>query len=418
MRDHLRFFTMLAIVALFSATGAAQERGRLYGTITTVDGERFTGLIRWDKNEAHWFDILNGDKKVPARYVRRWRKAEKRHADRNDPFVIRLFGFTLFDNHRRTTSWDGTAQSGIRFGYIEEMQITGRNRVQLRLKSGQDIELENGSTDIGTDIREILIEDKDRGLVELDWNDLDNIRFSPAPTGFGSQSGDRLFGTLSTRRGEEFTGFVCWDMDEIFSEDMLDGKDGRKKLKIPFGEIRRIERYSASASRVLLKNGEELILRGSNDVDDDNRGILILDPFFGQVRFEWDDFQRLEFSRPETIPTYDDFKAPKKLRGTVTTEDGDSFTGTIHWDSDEEFTWEFLDGSHRDHAFDIEFSAIRSIEKISFRRALVTLWDGRHFELEDSNDVDEGNKGIYITHENGDEVVVYWDDFDRVQFRR
>ena len=47
---------------------------------------------------------------------------------------------------------------------------------------------------------------------------------------------------------------------------------------------------------------------------------------------------------------------------------------------------------------------------------MVTLRDGREFELSDSNDVDEDNKGIFIFTDDGDEIIVDWEDFDRIEF--
>ena len=59
---------------------------------------------------------------------------------------------------------------------------------------------------------------------------------------------------------------------------------------------------------------------------------------------------------------------------------------------------------------------IESIEKKSRRTALVTVKDGRTFRLRGSNDVDQDNKGIFITLANGDVEVVEWEEFDRVEF--
>jgi hypothetical protein len=67
--------------------------------------------------------------------------------------------------------------------------------------------------------------------------------------------------------------------------------------------------------------------------------------------------------------------------------------------------------------FDIEFGQVRSIEPLGGHGAEVTLRDGRTFQLEGSNDVDDGNKGIYVTPEGGDTVLVHWDEFRRVTFR-
>jgi len=42
------------------------------------------------------------------------------------------------------------------------------------------------------------------------------------------------------------------------------------------------------------------------------------------------------------------------------------------------------------------------------------LKDGRSFELSGSNDVDEGNKGLYVERADGTLVLVPWDRFERV----
>jgi hypothetical protein len=106
------------------------------------------------------------------------------------------------------------------------------------------------------------------------------------------------------------------------------------------------------------------------------------------------------------------------MRGTVYTEDGESYEGEIRWDDDEEYTWEILDGEYRDVEFDIEFGLIQEIAKRSYRSSMVTVWDGRSFRLRGSNDVDEDNKGIFVTTGDGEEIEIDWEDFERVEFVR
>jgi hypothetical protein len=284
------------------------------------------------------------------------------------------------------------------------------------MKSGEEIEFYNGSTDIGTSIREIVIEDIDEGEIEFSWDDIELIEFTETDFSGSSSFGERLYGTLTTRRGDEFTGFVCWDIDELFENDILDGDQKRRSRKIRFGKLASIARYSSSGAEIVLKNGDEMILRGSNDVDDDNRGIIICDPAFGQVRVEWDEFDILEFSEAPRAVKYSSFDGGRKMKGTVYTEDGDEFSGLICWDDDEEYTWELLNGNYRDSQYKIEFGLIKEIEKNSRRSCDVTVSDGRVFELRGSNDVDSDNKGIIITDRDGEEVYVNWEDFERVKF--
>ena len=97
---------------------------------------------------------------------------------------------------------------------------------------------------------------------------------------------------------------------------------------------------------------------------------------------------------------------------------GETYTGTIRWDDDEEYTWEFLNGDYRDARFQIEFGLIKKIEKQGSRSTVVTVSDGRTFRLRGSNDVDEDNKGVRIKVDGGKEVNVDWDEFTKVEFSR
>ncbi len=401
-----------AAVLLFSICSMAGTEDRIYGTITTVDGDTFTGFIRWDKNEGSWVDVLDGNKERTHKT-----KGSKRKKYRERESSIEIFGIRLGGSKHYIFSSD-ISQSGVRFGHIKTLEAINDDRVLLILKSGQEVEFESGSTDFGDGIREIIIEDKDEGELELVWDDIETIEFSRSPSREESNFGERLYGTLTTRRGDEFSGAICWDVDELFDTDILDGDYKGRRRKIKFGKIASIERYSSSGALVILKNGDELVLKGTNDVDDGNRGITVSDPGFGQVIVEWDEFDKVEFQIGLKVQKYDEFDGGRRLKGTVYTEDGDKYTGEIRWDDDEEYTWEILDGEHRDVEFDFEFGFVKQIEKKSYRSAIVTVLDGRTFRVSGSNDVDEDNKGIFILRSDGDEVEVDWEEFERVEFSR
>jgi len=404
------FFTLTSGLVVI-----AGSCNRIYGQVTTVDGDVYKGMIRWDRNEGNWFDVLDGDKELPDKDNHR--SSRQKYSERKT--TIEIFGIK-FHPHKTNWSWSSNiAQSGIRFGHLKSLEVIDDNSAMLTLKSGEKVKLSNGSTDIGTDIREIIIEDPNKGETDLEWDDLDRVDFLPCRTDMESDFGERLYGTLTTRRGEEFTGYICWDMDEIFTNDILDGDSKGRRRKIKFGKLESIERYSSSGATVTLMNGDETLLRGTNDVNDGNRGIIVSDPGFGQVIVEWDEFDKLDFKQPpQNILNYDDFDGGRPLTGTVYTEDGDSYTGKIRWDDDEEYTWEILDGKYHDIDFDIEFGLIKKIDKKSYRSAIVTVWDGRTFRLRDSNDVNEENKGIYIEIDNGEEVEVDWEDFSRLDLTK
>jgi len=316
------------------AMSAAADEGQLYGKIYTVDDEVLEGFIRWDKNEASWCDVIDGTKERDSKKYRKYR-----HRDRDrDHKTVKIFGMTIYSEGDNFWEWN-SAESGMRMGHIAKLIPLGDNEVLLEMKSGDEVELSGGSGDIGDDNREILIDDDVEGIVEIYWDEIDRIEFEKAPKR-ESSFGNRLYGTLTTRRGAQFTGYVGWDMDETFDGDILDGREGRRKRKIEFGNISMIERRSSSSADITLKNGKEMRLDDSNDIDSGNRGIVISDINLGSVKVDWDGFDVLEFSDPPSGMNYDDFDGGRKLHGTVTTENGEKFAGDIIWDADEVFTWE------------------------------------------------------------------------------
>ncbi len=395
-------------IGVLACTALADENGRLYGKITTSDGDTYEGIIRWDKNEVSWTDILNGTKD------RRDESDFKRKRTVKRDRATTLFGWTLGESG--STIWGSSSASGIRMGHIKELEPDGDDAALLTLKSGKTVQLSEGSTDIGTNIREIIIEDKNEGEVELSWDDIEKVEMLPTPSSVTSALGQRLYGTLTTRAGEQYTGFVCWDMDETLTSDILEGETRDRNRKIKFDKIAAIERYSSSACEVTLKSGESEVLRGTNDVDESNRGITISDPAFGDVTVQWGEFDKLEFKSAPSQISYDRFDGGRPLHATIYTEEGEKYTGTIRWDDDEEYTWELLNGNYRDAEFQIEFGLIKKIEKQSSRAAMVTVSDGRTFRLRGSNDVDEDNKGIRIKVDGGKEVDVDWEDFAKAEF--
>jgi hypothetical protein len=343
---------------------------RIYGRVITVDGDELKGYLRWDRNEGSWADLLDADKLSGRANV--------------------------------------IAQSGIRFGHVRRIQVLDDQRARFTLRSGETVDLASGSTDLGTELRALLVDDADRGRTDLEWRDLEAVEFMAAPADV-RPSNQRLYGTLTTRSGMEFTGYVTWDVDEIYTTDILDGETGRTDVEVPFGAIASIQRHSSAAARVVLKSGEEMVLRGTNDVDESNSGISVSDLALGQVLVDWDEFAGVRFHEPEAEVGYSSFGGGDLIRGTVLTTGGETLSGTIRWDADETYTWEMLDGESGGVEFAIEFGQISSITRVR-GGSTVVLKDGRTFELRDSNDVDSGNRGIIIT-DGGRQVELEWNDF-------
>jgi hypothetical protein len=424
-----------------------QESERIWGRVTTTSGDVHEGFIRWDRNEAVWADVLDGSKDFkPFQFEDWWNLANPGNRERDR--VIELAGYRI--------TWDDdepefpdSHESGIRFGHVMRLVATGDDQALLTLRTGEVVELWRGATDLGRDLREILVAEGSGEVVELEWGDLQSIDFAASPVG-ASAPGRRLHGTLVHDDGTRFTGYIAWDMQKSLTTDTLEGYDSEDvRREIPFGQISSI-RPTWRGAEITLHGGEVLLLSGGgDDVDDSNDGIQVSDPSFGLVEVDWDEMDHVRFHPPEEMTAYgglEAFDGGRRLRGTVTTVDSTEVSGWVRWDGDEEFTWELLDGYFAGVGYDVEFGTIASIERtVGITTAVevgptgvnvstedeegseVTLWDGRVFELTGSNDVDDSNDGIYVlTDESGrspddpeaEWVMVKWEDFRSVSFDR
>lgn len=414
MKSNYGKLLLLTLCLILLASLALAEKGRIYGKITTRYGDTFEGPIRWDKNEVGWEDMLDGTKEREN-----YRDDDSRRRKYRDKKGVSLFGFTIGESD---TYYSSSSQVSIAFGFIKKITPDSDNSAEIEFKNGEEVLVKSGSTDLGTAMRELVIEDKDEGEIEFDWDDIDYVEFFEGPADARSDMGTRLYGTVTTDRAGEYTGWIVWDVDEALTEDIIDGNERHRKRKIKFDQIQSIEKISSQASEVTTKSGKSMRLDDSNDVDSGNRGIAISDSKLGRVNVDWDEFEKLVLKDPpsDAYAVYGDFKGDDRIYGTVYDEDGEAFTGYIRWDNDEEYGWEVIDGEYRSVDFDFILTNIKSIEKLSRRSSRVTLWDGRDFRLRESNDINDDNKGIYVYPDgmDGDELIIDWEDFDRVEFKK
>ena len=413
MKSFVRFAVAASVMLITAQPVLAQanDPGRLYGRVVTMDGTEFEGFIRWDNNEGHWTDQLDASKRLPRRFMREAERLSGERYERERP--VRVLGIRV--GSERESRWSNSASATIRFGHIRQIQVLDDTHGLLVLKSGEEQELSRSSSDLGRSL-DLVVEEVGGGQAELGWDDIDFIEFMPAPA-VESPFGARLYGTLTTRGGDEFSGWITWDRDEIFGVDELDGRaSSRRSRSVPFSNITAIERESSSRARVSLADGREITMSGTNDVNRENRGIFISDPGLGRVEVKWDEFRDVQFHEPPANLSYDMFDGGRRLEGTVYGAEGESYTGTIRWDNDEQWTWEGLDGDFQGIEFDVEFGMIRTIERVSYRSSRITLLDGRDFLMRGSNDVNDENKGIFVRTQDGETVMLYWDELDRVEF--
>ncbi|MDA0329028.1 MAG: hypothetical protein O2958_08475 [Gemmatimonadetes bacterium] len=408
---------MLAVM-LGMGFGTEPPQDRLYGRVYTTDGVVLEGYLRWDRNEVSGSDFLDGAKELPLGQLREAESLDPEYAAaQRRARSLEAFGVRI--------TWDLaegddpiTVPSSIRFSHIVSLTVLDERRALVHLTSGEEVRLTGVSTDLGRGMRGIVIEDPSAEPATVRWRQLERVDFLPPPAE-STPAAERLHGTVTTRSGVEFEGDIGWDLDEVLFSDLLDGREGREDHEIPFGDIVSIVRDGERASRVTLRDGTALLLRGTNDVDRDNRGIDVSDRLFGRVTVPWDAFESVEF---RSAPRIDAVSASGQdigpLRGTVYARDGRTISGGIRWGNDATAGWETLDGWRDGVDFAIEFGAIRSVGRNESGGVTVTLIDGRTVDLDSSDDVGESNMGIFVEPDGRATRLVRWRDFDRLEFQR
>lgn len=413
-----RLILSLVFIAA-SGIGASQlfskgDEGFIYGRITMKNDNVYQGAIRWGKEETFWNDMFNSTKvensidlyltdaemqvlqdHLGSRRSRKRRSRSRKHWwSRNLPRA---------DTH----------EFKCRFGDLKRIDILRGDGVLLTFKNGEEMEVRGGSNDIGANIK---ILDEELGQVGLKWRRIESIEFMPTPRHLDRTFGRPLYGEVETRHGS-FEGFIQWDHEECVSRDILDGQHEDGKMSIEMGKIKSIKKQRGG-SLVTLKSGREFFLTGSNDVNSENRGVIIRDPRIGKVWVQWRDFQEVTFDDDvrDSGPSYKDFEKARPIEGEVRTTDGETIYGRIIYDIDEARDFEILDGQYGHTKFRIAFRDIETIIPQGRRGSIVKLRSGEELELEESRDVNRQNAGLIVL-EGGDQVtLVPWEQIEEIRF--
>lgn len=404
----------------FSLMGQAQaNHGYMYGKITTFDDDVYEGQIRWGKEEAYWTDMFNASKIGNDNIDYLSDDDLEKLSDQKDDGNGSSWGkWSEWISGRKGGHYNMednlVHQFSCQFGEIKQIDLSRWKKVEVILKDDSRIRVSgDGYNDIGT---EVIVYDNEKGKVELDWSELLLVEFMDTPNNFEPATGSALYGTVETHHGD-FTGLIQWDKDERVATDILDGSTKQRKRKIEFGDIRSIEKFGKGCD-VLLKNERDVFLYGSNDVNSENRGIIVSNKDFGRVVIEWSDFDRVTFHDEvkTEVPSYADFKAPEPISGTVTTKNGKSIRGKIVYDLDEQYGFEILNGDQGKMEFQIPF---RNVHKITPKRrdeSIVQLKSNQELILEDSQDITSKNEGLLIFESADSPIYVSWRDIEEIVF--
>ena len=410
-RTQIILAASLVLAAIFVFEGVvdaaprASVEGYLYGTVETKAGKLHTGILRWDDEEAFWDDLFHSVKE------------ELPYEEYAEPPEVKD-DLKWWEKMARTIGDEVGVQRetrvvAVRFGDLKSVRPARRDGAVLTLRDGTEIEVDGYANDVKATV---VVFDTKPGKVEVRWNQIEEIRFAPTPPDADPGS-FRLRGTVATEEGD-FVGFIQWDSQEALSTDRLDGDDDDRRVSVPMGEIRSIEKISRRSSLGVMKDGVEYRLSGTNDVNDDIRGIHVEDERFGRVEVSWGAFEKVVFEDPGASgSSYGDYGAGTPLTGTVTLTNGDWRKGRLVFDLDEEWSWEMLDGSSEELDYAIPFARVASIEPRGDDGSLVILRNGRRFELESGHDVGENNSGVVvIPTQDGEPGFVPWREVAKIEF--
>ena len=390
----------VAMMAFAIETHAQSHEGFIYGKVYT-NRNTYTGPIRWGKEEVLWTDLFNA-----AKTDRTFEKLVPKENNGSWGDYDWSFG----------SIWESSTvhQFTCQFGNFKEMRMVNDEEVIIKLKNGGEIRVEDDGNDIGETVQ---VMDPELGVINIDWDNIDRVEFLPTPAKLGQTFGMPLYGTVEGVRKEKYTGFIVWDNDERLTTDKLDGDSEDGDVSIAFNDITTIEKRGRG-SNVTTKSGRELYLTGSNDVDEENRGVLVVTPDNGVIKFSWNAFRKLTLATPKTTgPSFDDFAAPKLMTGTVSRLDGGDVSGQIVFDIDETIDFEFIEGVENDIEYMIPLKNIRSITPKNYDYSEVVLVSGQSLLLGDGRDVSAKNAGLLVFQKGKkDPVFVSWRRINQITF--
>lgn len=229
---------------------------RLQGTVRTEAGS-FEGYVQWDLEECLATDELDGETR------------------------------------------DGDLS--IEMGHIRAIEKNDRHGAWVELDDGRRLLLED-TNDVDHSTSGIFVEDARFGRVKIGWDEFERVDFAVSGAsgrGYGEYPEIRpLSGRVVGEDGEVLAGEIVFDLDERRSWEMLDGRREEIDYSIPFALVRTIEPLGRDRARITLTTGETLVLEDTQDVSDENDGVVVL---AGEERRErwmaWRDVERIEFDR-------------------------------------------------------------------------------------------------------------------------
>jgi hypothetical protein len=415
------FLLTTFFVSIIALPLQAQDEGFLYGKITTFDNQSYEGPIRWGKEEVYWIDLFNAEKieNQNLKYLSNDDK-DKLHDSRFGKMDCNNFSFCFGRKrgNRTVYGWSNesyTHQFSLQFGEIKIISPKRNQRAELELQSGLKFEVNGmGYNDIGATISVL---DKEIGEIGVDWNRIQKIEFKPTPSKLNQKFGEAIFATVETYQGQ-FKGILQWDKEERLGTDKLDGEMEDGKISIALEKIQGLERFH-NRLKVNLQSGREMELSGTNDVNSENRGIVVVQENGVTVDIPWSEFKKatLGTGNKMILKKYSDFGKQKEIKATVASSKGKSQVGKTILDLDEEYDFELFQGKSNDIEYSLPFRTIKKLNVLENDRVEIELKNGEKLVLRESQDTGDGHQGVLVFDDASKAAYFPWSEVKEIEMQ-
>ncbi len=401
--------TLLILATLLSlGTIAKNPEPIMYGTLTLENGETITGSLRWGDQETFLSDIFNGEKNdtVGIEYLTEDQKEDLLDHQPGPQANIGDLQITFKSFFGKDIE---PPFFNTNFGALKRIDFDGKS-VTATLHDGTLIATGDNHNDTGDDI---YVKDSEGEVTEVDHDDIKSIQFFAAPEG-ARTFGDGIYGTVESSIGT-FKGRIMWDKDERLTDEKLDGNDDEQEHEIKFADIKSIEKTAdADVSEVILKDGVELMLTGTNDVNRGNRGIWVDTPEYGRIEIDWYQFNKLTIEAVDVNwLTFQDYvELSKPISGSVILADGSKVTAQrIIFDMNQQSNAELLYADIGGNNRQVPLFKVKSMTKKSNQSLELLLRSGIKVIAMNNRSVTFQNNGLIVSNNNRHQ----WYPWEKVQ---
>lgn len=381
-----KYLTLILLMLLAnSALFANEGRFYIYGKCTFVSGEELDGFISFGSNRL-WISNFTGEK-LKNPYAKLFEDNRSITFGRNNRYTPDSHNFTC------------------RYSDIKKMRPIANNRLEVTIKDNRSIDLFYRFSN------NLVIHLPDNTYRVLNWEDIVSINFTNSPDVAPKIYPKLYVGNVKSSQG------VCFGIIEgrnysnqnIPIEFFRLKKDGGEKISLSDVNSLEVE----NIRDVLVKEGKN---SGVYLIKNRSSLVRVILPTIGNIDVPWGQIINITKSDISRFNggTYNDSPLPKRLTGSVTMKNDNSYSGALAYDLDEALNIEFIEGKNNGIIYRLQLEEIKSIEPRNYKYSLIILKSGGSLSLGDSQDVNSFNNGILMLNSS---QYIPWREVSLIEFQ-